>query len=217
MAIAPYRYTLKRTAKLWGSLGFCSVFSDNFFVVTYTCLSLVLTIDFCYSQLTFFCNLFKKTQNKISKKKTIKYSEKKWIHSRRVRGGPTFKLRRLSWGPTFKLWRGAQGPGSRGPGPTFTPCLGCSKFYVRWSLCYAITIAQKVLCILLVLCISNVCLNSPKLIAIQSNWKKRRYFSCYNFHVIQDNKVYSKVELYVVSVDNFKQLEVANKVDYVTN
>ena len=163
----------------WVSLGFCSIFSDNFFVVTYTCLSLVLTIDFCYSQLTFFCNLFKKTQNKISKKKTIKYSEKKWIHSRRVRGGPTFKLRRLSWGPTFKLWRGAEGPGSWGPGPTFTPCLGCSKFYVRWSLCYVITIAQKVLCILLVLCISNVCLNSPKLIAIQSNWKKRRYFSCY--------------------------------------
>ena len=132
-------------------------------------------------------------------------------------GGPTFKLRRLSWGPTFKFWRGPQGPGSRGPGSTFTPCLGCLKFYVRWSLCYAITIAQKVLCILLVLCISNVCLNSPKLIAIQSNWKKRRYFSCYNFHVIEDNKVYSKVELYVVSVDNFKQLEVANKVDYVTN
>ena len=30
MAIAPYRYTLKRTAKLWDSLGFCSVSSDNF-------------------------------------------------------------------------------------------------------------------------------------------------------------------------------------------
>ena len=41
----------------WGSLGFCSVFSDNFFVVTYTCLSLVLTIDFCYSQLIFFLYL----------------------------------------------------------------------------------------------------------------------------------------------------------------
>ena len=32
MAIAPYTYTLKRTAKLWGSLGFCSVSSDIFFV-----------------------------------------------------------------------------------------------------------------------------------------------------------------------------------------
>ena len=50
----------------WGSLGFCSVFSDNFFVVTYTCLSLVLTIDFCYSQLIFFCILFKK-DTKINK------------------------------------------------------------------------------------------------------------------------------------------------------
>ena len=29
-----------------GSLGFCLVFSDNFFAVTYTCLSLVLTIDY---------------------------------------------------------------------------------------------------------------------------------------------------------------------------
>ena len=60
MAIAPYRYTLKRTAKLLGSPGFCSVCSDNFFVVTYTFLSLVLTIDLCYSQLIFFCILFKK-------------------------------------------------------------------------------------------------------------------------------------------------------------
>ena len=42
-----------------GSLGFCSVSSDNVYVVTYTCLSLVLTIDFRYSQLIFFCILFK--------------------------------------------------------------------------------------------------------------------------------------------------------------
>ena len=76
MAIAPYRYTLKRTAKLWGSLVFCSVSSDNFFVVTYTCLSLVLTIDFCYSQLIFFCILFKKDKNK-QVKKAKKYSVKK--------------------------------------------------------------------------------------------------------------------------------------------
>ena len=62
MAITPYRYTLKMTTKLWGSLGFCSVSSDNFFVVTYTCLSLVLTIDFCYSQLIFFISYLKKTQ-----------------------------------------------------------------------------------------------------------------------------------------------------------
>ena len=42
MAIAPDRYTLERTTKLWVSLGFCSVSSDNFFVVTYTCLSCLL-------------------------------------------------------------------------------------------------------------------------------------------------------------------------------
>ena len=76
MAIAPYRYTLKRSAKLWGSLGFCSVASDNFFIVTYACLSLLLAIDFCYSQLIFFVSYFKKTQKQICKKKTIKYSEK---------------------------------------------------------------------------------------------------------------------------------------------
>ena len=35
-------------------------FSDNYFVATYTCSSLVLTIDFCYSQLIFLCILFKK-------------------------------------------------------------------------------------------------------------------------------------------------------------
>ena len=38
----------KRTAQLWGSIGLCSVSSDNFFAVTYTCLSLVLAVDFCY-------------------------------------------------------------------------------------------------------------------------------------------------------------------------
>ena len=43
----------------WGSVQF---FSDNFFVVTYTCLSLVLTIDFCHSQLIFFVSYLKKTQ-----------------------------------------------------------------------------------------------------------------------------------------------------------
>ena len=54
---------------------------------------------------------------------------------------PKFKLCRGSWGPTFKILGGLrvpllnfegglgsrvpgyQSPGSRGPGPTFTPCL----------------------------------------------------------------------------------------------
>ena len=50
----------------WGSLVFCSVFSHNLFIVTYTYLSLILTIDVCYSQLIIFCILFKKV-TKISK------------------------------------------------------------------------------------------------------------------------------------------------------
>ena len=75
MAMAPYRYTLKgllsdgdpRMLLLqWGSssLGFCSVSSDNFFVARYTFLPLMLTIDFCYSQLIFFLYISysKKTQ-----------------------------------------------------------------------------------------------------------------------------------------------------------
>ena len=46
------------------SLGFCSVSSYNFFVFRYTFLSLVLTIDFCNSQLIFFLYIsyLKKTQ-----------------------------------------------------------------------------------------------------------------------------------------------------------
>ena len=45
-----------------GSLGLCSVSSDSFFVVTYTCLSLVLAIDLCYSPLNLFVSDFKKTR-----------------------------------------------------------------------------------------------------------------------------------------------------------
>ena len=79
MAIAPYRYTSKKIAKGWRSknaitlvgLGFTGgsvqFFSDNLFVVTYICLSLVLTIDLCYSQWIFFC-IFKK-DTKINKQK----------------------------------------------------------------------------------------------------------------------------------------------------
>ena len=50
-------YYLNGAGVHWGSVQF---FWDNFFVVTYTCLFLVLTVDFCYSQLIFFCILFKK-------------------------------------------------------------------------------------------------------------------------------------------------------------
>ena len=58
MAIASYRYTLKRIAKGWRSKNditwmrlvftiFCSVSSDSFFVFMYTFLFLALAIDFC--------------------------------------------------------------------------------------------------------------------------------------------------------------------------
>ena len=53
--------------EIQGSLGFCSVSSDNFSVVTYTCLSLVLTIDFCYAQLIFFVYILFEKDAKINK------------------------------------------------------------------------------------------------------------------------------------------------------
>ena len=87
MAIVPYRYTLKRTAKLWGSLGFCSFSSDNFFVVTYTFFSLVLTFDFWYSQLIFFCILFKK-DTKINKWKRWRNILKKLNSLKKGEGVP---------------------------------------------------------------------------------------------------------------------------------
>ena len=104
----------------WGSLGFCSVSSDNFFVVTYTCLSLVLTIDFCYSQLIFFCILFKK-DTKINKWKKRKNILKKMNSLKKCEGVPLLNFEGGSWAPTFKFWRVSwvpllnfeEGPGSR--------------------------------------------------------------------------------------------------------
>ena len=97
----------------WGlsSLGFCSVSSDNFFVVRYTCLSLVLTIDICYLQLIFFFVyiLFKKG-TKI--KKTMNYLEKNEFIKKGVGvpllnfegdpGVPILNFGRVP-GPTFEL------------------------------------------------------------------------------------------------------------------
>ena len=54
--------TMVITSMKLGFTIFCSVSSDNFFVVIYTFLSLVLTIDFCYSQLIFFLSYLKKTK-----------------------------------------------------------------------------------------------------------------------------------------------------------
>ena len=117
----------------WGSLGFCSISSENFFLIEYGCLSLVLSIDFYYSQLIFFRILFKKKTQKWISKKTMKYSTKNEFIKERW-GTPTFKLRKWSWAPTFpllgrgasptfKLWGRSRGPGSRSTGPTFTLCL----------------------------------------------------------------------------------------------
>ena len=84
MAMATYR----RIAKRWQSknvitsmgLGFTIFFSvsaDNFFVVIYTFLSLVLIMDFCYSQLIFFCTLFKKDKKikQVKKMNSLKKGE----------------------------------------------------------------------------------------------------------------------------------------------
>ena len=86
MAMAPYRYTLKMDCYTIAILDcyyfngvgvpiFCPVSLDNFFADIYTFLSLVLTIDFCYSQLIFFCILFKKDK-KIKERKKMKCSVK---------------------------------------------------------------------------------------------------------------------------------------------
>ena len=71
--MGPYKYTLKRIAKRWrfknvsASMGlgftiFGSVSPGNIFVLIYTFLSLLWTIDFCYSQLIFFSILLKQVQ-----------------------------------------------------------------------------------------------------------------------------------------------------------
>ena len=130
MAMAPCRYTLKMIAKRWQSksvitsmgLGFtifCSVSSDNLLVVIYTFLSLVLTIDFCYSQLIFSCNLFKK--DKISKKKKKKNSEINEFIIHQV-GVPLLSFEGGPGVPVLNFWEypGVPFLNLRGiPGPTF--------------------------------------------------------------------------------------------------
>ena len=150
--MAPYRYNFKKIAKQWRSkniitsmeLGFTifySVSSDNFFVIIYTFLSLVLSIDFCYSQLIIFCILFKKD-------KKIRKLQKRWNNLKKMNSlkkgegipllnferDPGVPLLNFEVGPGVPLlnfrkvpggsWvSGSQGPGSWGPGPTFIPCL----------------------------------------------------------------------------------------------
>ena len=98
---------------------FCSVSSDNLLVVIYTFLSLVLTIDFCYSQLIFSCNLFKK--DKISKKKKKKNSEINEFIIHQV-GVPLLSFEGGPGVPVLNFWEypGVPFLNLRGiPGPTF--------------------------------------------------------------------------------------------------
>ena len=71
-------------------------------------------------------------------------------------GGLTFNFWRGPWGPTFKLWGG---PGSRGPGPTFTPChINDTQ---REIICFLLNSAQEfieVQCWLLLT--SSICLHN---------------------------------------------------------
>ena len=99
---------------------FLSSFFRKFFVGVCTFLSLVLTIDFCYSQLIFLASYFKNTK-KLNKWKKIWNVLKKNELIKEGWGGSTFKLWRDCWGPTFNF---SGGPGVpflilRGvPGPT---------------------------------------------------------------------------------------------------
>ena len=110
----------------WGlsSLGFCSVSSDNFFVFRYTYLSLVLTIDFCYSQLIFFVYILFKKDTKIKKwwnilKKMNSLKKGEGVPLLNFERGPGIPLLnfRAVPGPTLKLWGGGGwgGPGTQGP------------------------------------------------------------------------------------------------------
>ena len=98
-------------------------------------LSLVLTIDFCYLQLIFFCILFEKDTKIISKNKQrniLKRNEfitERWgvplLNFVGCPGTPLLNFRGyrvllLNFEGGTRSWV----LGSRGPGPTYTPCHG---------------------------------------------------------------------------------------------
>ena len=100
MAMVPYSYTSKSIAKRWRSksvstsmgfefTGILFSFFRYFFGCQIYWFTLVLTFDFCYSQLIFFVYMLFKKDAKI--KKTMKYSEKNKFIKERWRG-PTFKF-----------------------------------------------------------------------------------------------------------------------------
>ena len=88
------------------SLGFCSVSSDNFFFFRHTHLPLVLTIDFCNSQLIFFFVyiLFKK-DTKIKGVPLLHFEGGPGILYLNFEGGPEVPLLNFRGVPglTFKL------------------------------------------------------------------------------------------------------------------
>ena len=91
----------------WGlsSLGFCSVSSDVFFVFSFY-LSLVLAIDFCNSQLIFFCIYLISKRHKDKKRLNIL---KKMNSLKKVEGVP---LLNFEGGPGVPLlnFRGSRVP-----------------------------------------------------------------------------------------------------------
>ena len=128
------------------SLGFCSVSPDIFFVFRYSCLPLVLPIDFCNSQLIFvlYISYLKRRKdqtglnilikmNSLKKSEVVRllnFEEGPGILLLNVEGGPEVPLLDFSGvaGHTFKLSggpgtqvSGSRGLGSWGPGPTFIP------------------------------------------------------------------------------------------------
>ena len=102
------------------SLGFCSVSSDIFFVFRNTYLPLVLTIDFCNSQLIyFFVYILFKKDTKIKKRSTIlnkmnSLKKGEGVPFLNFEAGPGILLLNFEGGPGFPLlnFRGL-------PGPTF--------------------------------------------------------------------------------------------------
>ena len=118
------------------SLGLCWASSDNFIVVRYTYLSLLLTIDFCYSQLIFFFVyiLFKK-DTKIKKrwnilKKVNSLKKGEGVPLLNFEGSPGIPLLNFEGGPGVPLlnFMGSWVPGPRFPG-------SWSHFYTMPLIC----------------------------------------------------------------------------------
>ena len=91
---------------------FCSVSSDNFFIVIYTFLSLWLLISVTHSW-------YLKRWNILKKMNSLKKGE--GVALLNFAGDPGVPLLNFEGVSGLRVW-GSQGPTSQGPGPTFTPC-----------------------------------------------------------------------------------------------